>query len=71
MDITTVASSVGIEVALNHDAEASSAMADQTPDGAKNKKTPQKPPTSPKKTVVSFQRELISREKVRVLSLAI
>lgn len=69
VDITTVASSVGIEVALsNNETEASMVAAaaatptTETPDA--KKKAPQKPPTSPKKTVVSFQRELISREKV-------
>lgn len=60
VDITTVASSVGIEVALSiNDQEA---PAGATPDI--KKKAGHKPPSSPKKTVVSFQRELISREKV-------
>lgn len=61
VDITTVASSVGIEVALSNNDAAE--MAAETPD-AKRKAQQSKPPISPKKTVVSFQRELISREKV-------
>ena len=63
VDFTTVASSIGIEVGLSgNDMDAAEAAAAGTPDG--RKKASAKPPASPKKTVVSFQRELISREKV-------
>lgn len=62
VDITTVESNIGIEVALSGaDAEAAETVA-ATPDS--KRKTPVRPPASPIKTVVSFQRELISREKV-------
>eukprot|EP00977_Amphora_coffeiformis_P030281 scaffold45848_cov199-Amphora_coffeaeformis.AAC.1 len=62
VDFTTVASSVGIEVALSSNDMDADAAAAITPN--LKQKANVKPPTSPKKTVVSFQRELISREKV-------
>lgn len=72
VDITTVASSVGIEVALSgSDADHAAATPEHAGftgvgvgSSSRKKGQPQKPPVSPKKTVVSFQRELISREKV-------